>query len=167
MPGDGYWRSCECENCKKRYDINAGKRDPDKFSFHQWDFVNEVAKIVGKEFPDKFVGCLAYEGYLVPPKEIDKLSPNVAVMFCKNRSTMASPAYAKAMHERVESWKEKVSTGLFTWDYYLHCWKPWRELPVFFMHTIQNDIQDEMENGFKGEFIEAESWRGGGKPCVN
>ncbi|MBR4673490.1 MAG: DUF4838 domain-containing protein [Victivallales bacterium] len=167
VPGDGYWRSCECENCKKRYDINAPRRTPDKFSFHQWDFVNEVAKIVGKEFPDKFVGCLAYEGYLVPPKEIDKLSPNVAVMFCKNRSTMASPAYAKAMHERVESWKEKVSTGLFAWDYYLHCWKPWRELPVFFMHTIQNDIQYEMENGFKGEFIEAESWRGGGKTCVN
>ena len=166
VPGDGYWRTCECENCLKRYDINAEKRDPGKFSFHVWDFVNEVAKIVGKEFPDKYVGCLAYESFLVPPKEIGKLSPNVAVMFCKNRSTMASPAYAKAMHERVEGWKEKVSTGLFTWDYYLHCWKPWRELPVFFMHTIQNDIQYEMSNGFSGEFIEAESWKGGDKPCV-
>ena len=167
VPGDGYWRTCECENCLKRYDINAEKRDPGKFSFHQWDFVNEVAKIVGKEFPDKFVGCLAYESFLVPPKEIEKLNPNVAVMFCKNRSTMASPAYAKAMHERVEGWMEKVSTGLFTWDYYLHCWKPWAELPVFFMHTIQNDIQYEIRNGFQGEFIEAESWKQSSHKGIN
>ncbi len=167
VPGDGYWRTCECENCLKRYDINAEKYAPGRFSFHQWDFVNEVAKIVGKEFPDKFVGCLAYEGYLLPPKEIDKLCPNVAVMFCKNRSSMASPPYAKAMYKRIEDWKKKVSTGLFTWDYYLHCWKPWAEMPVFFMDTIQKNIQYEYRNGFGGEFIEAESWQDGKKPCVN
>ncbi|MBO4344249.1 MAG: DUF4838 domain-containing protein [Victivallales bacterium] len=167
VPGDGYWRTCECENCVKRYDLKAEALDPGKFSYHVWEFVDAVAKIVGKEFPDKYVGCLAYESFLVPPKEIDKLSPNVAVMFCKNRSTMASPAYAKEMHRRIEDWKKKVSSGLFTWDYYLHCWKPWSEMPVFFMDTIQKDIRYEVKNGFWGEFIEAESWQEGKKPCVN
>ena len=167
VPGDGYWRTCECENCVKRYDIKAEAHDPGKFSYHVWEFVDAVAKIVGKEFPNKYVGCLAYESFLVPPKEIEKFSPNVAVMFCMNRSSMASPVYAKAMHERIEGWKDKVSNSMFTWNYYLHCWKPWAEMPVFFMDTIQKDIQYEVRNGFGGEFIEAESWQDGKKPCVN
>ena len=166
VPGDGYWRTCECENCVKRYDLKAERYDPGRFSYHVWEFVDAVAKIVGKEFPDKYVGCLAYESFLVPPKEIEKLSPNVAVMFCKNRSSMASPVYADAMHKRIEGWKAKTSSGLFTWDYYLHCWKPWSEMPVFFMGTIQKDIQYEVRNGYRGEFIEAESWSGGKRPGV-
>ena len=166
VPGDGYWRTCECENCVKRYDINGKKDDPGRFSYHVWEFVDGVAKIVGQEFPDKYVGCLAYESFLVAPKEINKFSPNVAVMFCMNRSSMASPVYAKAMRERIEEWKEKVSNSMFTWNYYLHCWKPWTEMPVFFMDTIQKDIQYEVRNGFGGEFIEAESWSSGKRPGV-
>lgn len=167
VPGDGFLRTCECENCLKQYDINAPKSDPGRFSFHVWNFVNEVARLVADEFPDKYVGCLAYGSHLLPPKEIEKLNPNVAVMFCKNRSTMASPAYAKKMHERIEGWKGKVSNCMFAWDYYLHCWKPWAEMPVFFMHTIQKDIRYEVKNGFGGEFIEAESWNDAGKAYIS
>lgn len=167
VPGDGFWRACECENCLKEYDIKTDSHDPGKFSYHVWNFVNEVAKLVAEEFPDKYVGCLAYESYLIPPKEIEKFNPNVAVMFCKNRSTMASPLYAENMHKRIEGWTKKVSNSLFAWDYYLHCWKPWTEMPVFFMHTIQKDIQYEVKHGFGGEFIEAESWDDGSKAYIN
>ena len=156
-PGDGLVRCCECPQC-------LSEQDPDKpryaqFSNHVWKFVNEVAKLVEKDFPDRFVGCLAYDTYLAPPDRIAKLNPNVAVMFCRNRSNMASRAYAEAMHRRIEEWQTKTDNRLFGWDYYLHCWTPWRELPVFFPYVIQSDLQYMRSHGFSGEFIEAESWR--------
>ena len=156
-PGDGLVRCCECAAC-------LAEQDPDKpkyakFSNHVWKFVNEVAKLVEKEFPDRYVGCLAYDTYLAPPDRIAKLNPNVAVMFCRNRSNMASTVYAEAMHQRIEEWQTKTDNSLFGWDYYLHCWIPWRELPVFFPRIIQSDLQYMRRHGFAGEFIEAESWR--------
>ncbi|MBQ6470844.1 MAG: DUF4838 domain-containing protein [Victivallales bacterium] len=161
-PGDGLKRCCECPQCLSEQDMDKPKYA--KFSNHVWNFVNEVAKIVEKDFPGRFVGCLAYDTYLAPPDRIAKLNPNVAVMFCRNRSNMASKAYADAMRQRIEEWQTKTDNSLFGWDYYLHCWTPWRELPVFFPHIIQSDLQYMRRHGFSGEFIEAESWRSAAMP---
>ena len=161
-PGDGLVRCCECPQCLREQDPDKEKFA--KFSNHVWKFVNEVAKLVADEFPDRFVGCLAYDTYLAPPDRIAKLNPNVAVMFCRNRSSMASPVYADAMHKRIEEWQTKTDNSLFGWDYYLHCWTPWRELPVFFPTVIQSDLQYMLKHGFTGEFIEAESWRSRAMP---
>ncbi len=161
-PGDGLVRCCECPQCLAEQDKDKPKYAV--FSNHVWKFVNEVAKIVEKEFPDRFVGCLAYDTYLAPPDRIAKLNPNVAVMFCRNRSSMASKAYANAMHKRIEEWQTKTDNSLFGWDYYLQCWTPWRELPVFFPTIIQEDLQYMLRHGFAGEFIEAESWRSPATP---
>ena len=161
-PGDGLVRCCECPQCLAEQDNDKPKYA--KFSNHVWKFVNEVAKLVEKEFPDRFVGCLAYDTYLAPPDRIAKLNPNVAVMFCRNRGSMASKAYANAMHKRIEEWQTKTDNSLYGWDYYLHCWTPWRELPVFFPTVIQEDLQYMQKHGFAGEFIEAESWRSKAMP---
>ncbi|MBE6371175.1 MAG: DUF4838 domain-containing protein [Lentisphaerae bacterium] len=161
-PNDGLVRCCECPQCRAEQDMD--KPGYAKFSNHVWKFVNEVAKLVEKEFPDHFVGCLAYDTYLAPPDRIAKLNRNVAVMFCRNRGNMASKAYADAMHRRIEEWQTKTDNRLFGWDYYLHCWIPWRELPVFFPQIIQSDLQYMLRHGFAGEFIEAESWRSRAMP---
>lgn len=156
VPGDGLYHICECPDCQAQIEPEMGKIGD--FSFHIWNFVNNVAAIVGKEFPDKNVGCLAYEHYLLPPKQIEKLNPNVAVMFCVNRGAMACPAYRDAMLERMSGWAARTDKALFVWDYYLHTWMPWNRLPVVFTHTAKEDILRMYKNGFGGEFIEAESW---------
>jgi hypothetical protein len=62
--GGGY---CECENCKAIGSIS------DEAFF----FANKIAEAVRKEFPDKFVGLLAYAFHSDPPKF--RLLPNVYV----------------------------------------------------------------------------------------
>ncbi len=81
-PGDGLSRICGCFKCQAEIDHKAPGTG--KFSNHIWGFVNKVAIEVAKKYPDKFIGCIAYEHYLDPPSNIP-LSPNVAVMLCKLR----------------------------------------------------------------------------------
>jgi hypothetical protein len=50
-------------------------------------FYNDVAKIVGKEFSDRKLGCYIYGSYLFPPKAgIPKLEPNLALVLATNNS---------------------------------------------------------------------------------
>ncbi len=162
VPGDGLVRCCECPACQA--EIEPEKGDSGKYSYHVWNFVNKVAGLVADEFPDRYVGCLAYESYLNPPERIGKFNSNVAVMFCANRGAMASPAYYAAMRERIAGWRKLNDNPIFLWNYYLQTWLPWRALPVVFPHTIQKDLREMRALNFGGEFIEAESWGTHGGP---
>ena len=89
-----YW--CECDACRamdgpqstwKANDIydayglrsNAG---PGPMSTRYVKFVNEVAKIVAKEFPDKYISFYAYGSTVAPPREKGwKLEANVIVEY--------------------------------------------------------------------------------------
>lgn len=167
VPGDGLVRCCECPACQA--EIEPEKGDAGKFSYHVWNFVNKVASQVADEFPDRYVGCLAYESYLNPPDRIGHFNSNVAVMFCANRGAMASPAYAKAMYDRINGWRKVIDNPIYHWNYYLQTWLPWRALPVVFPHTIQENLREMKAMNFGGEFIEAESWGNGGptEPRIN
>ncbi len=156
MPEDGLNNCCECPACRAEQDLDRAASG--RFSNHIWKFLNDVAAIVAEEFPDRQIGCLAYEGYLAPPDRIEKLHPNVVLMFCKNRGSMASPTYSRAMHERIEAWLGKTDNRIGNWDYYLYAWMPWRGLPVFFPETIREDIGYMHEHHFLGDFICSESW---------
>ena len=130
-----------------------------KFSNHVWGFVNKVAAEVAKKYPDRFVGCIAYEKYLDPPSNIRKLSPNVAVMICQSRCSFINPAGKRNMRKRIEAWRTKCQ-NLYFWEYYLQTWLPWRNLPIVFPHIISEDLKYLKKVDSKGEFIEAESWYG-------
>ena len=117
MPGDGLVTVCNCPACQA--EVTPEVRDG-RFSRHVWGFVNKVAREVAKEFPDRLVGCCAYEQYRTPPEDL-KFEPNVAVQICYNRYQMHNPLYAKQIHRIIDAWASKVK-NIYTWNYYLE-WK--------------------------------------------
>ena len=156
-PNDGLTRICGCRKCQA--ELNRKAPDIGTFSNHVWNFVNKVAIEVGKKYPDKLVGCIAYEHYLAPPSNIRELSPNVAVMFCKLRCNFIIPSYKLDMRKKINTWRKKCK-NLYIWEYYLQTWMPWRNLPIVFPHIISEDLKYLKKVDIKGEFIEAESWYG-------
>lgn len=158
-PNDGLTRICECNECQK--DLDPAIDGDEKHSLHIWKFTSKVAAKVAEKFPDKYVGCLAYEHYHTPPRTMGKMK-NVAVMFCYNRSEASNPDYKKKYHSEIETWSERVDR-IYLWSWYLNHWLPWTNLPVLYMRNIQNELTWLYKNPkFYGEFIESEGQQGGG-----
>lgn len=156
-PNDGLTRICQCAKCQS--DLRPDAPENGKFSFHVWNFVAKVAALVAKKYPDKYVGCLAYEKYRTPPAEIGKM-PNVAVMFCNRRSDMVSDSISDKLHAEISSWSQKADR-IYLWSWYLDHWLPWNGLPVIYTRTIVKELDHMFSNPlYNGEFIESESQRG-------
>ena len=83
MPPDGYTAICQCELCKGKESPELGYRG--SLSNYVWDFVNRVAKEVGKTHPDKKISNCAYGVYTTPPSNIEKLEPNLQVIIVGGR----------------------------------------------------------------------------------
>jgi tetratricopeptide (TPR) repeat protein len=83
MPPDGYTAICQCKLCEDRDSPELGYRG--SLSNYVWDFVNRVAKEVGKTHPGKKISNCAYGVYTTPPSNIDKLEPNVQVIIVGGR----------------------------------------------------------------------------------
>ena len=155
MPNDGLNRICECKGCSA--DLSSDLPQESRFSNHIWKFVNNVAKEVGKEYPDKIIGCCPYGTYSEPPSNIDKLEPNVAIMITRGRLCFTDKNYEKEVRDRISRWQKKTDS-IYMWEYYIHSWLPWRNIPVFPAKQISEDLKYLKSIGCKGEFIEAESW---------
>jgi len=83
MPPDGYTAICQCELCEGKESPELGYRG--SLSNYVWDFVNRVAKEVGKTHPGKKISNCAYGVYTAPPSNIGKLEPNVQVIIVGGR----------------------------------------------------------------------------------
>ena len=83
MPPDGYTAICQCELCEGKDQPERGSRGA--LSNYVWDFVNRVAREVGKTHPDKRISNCAYGIYTQPPSNIEKLEPNVQVIIVGGR----------------------------------------------------------------------------------
>lgn len=129
-----------------------------KYSNYIWGFVNKVAAGVYKKHPDKLIGCIAYQYYTLPPTNIERLSPNVAVVLTKFRASYPDPKIKKETEDSITGWSKKTR-NIYAWEY--NCpilLNPaWKGYPMFFPGFLQEDLK--FEKGIvKGEFIEAESW---------
>ncbi len=135
---------CKCPECRKWF----GERDAGspyftngKHSEYFFQFVNEVAKIVGKKHPDKRIVCLAYMSHGAPPEKI-RLEPNVLVQYCFacNRLNYDRASYN---HETdlLRRWRQDYpGRDLYLWNY--DCFPLERArvnrfncFPGFFAHT--------------------------------
>ena len=65
MPPDGYTSICQCEKCQGQDSPERNERG--LLSDYVWDFVNRVAKEVGKTHPNAKVLNCAYGVYTLPP----------------------------------------------------------------------------------------------------
>lgn len=156
VPNDGYVRMSEDPASQAQLDKTRGFTG--EFSNYVWGFIDKVAREVIKTHPDKLIGCIAYSKYQLPPSNIEKLSPNVAVVICKLRATYPDPAGKKRNMEAMANWAKKAST-IYNWEYYCNpLFNPgWQGYPMFFTGIVQDELK-ALKGITKGEFIEAETW---------
>ena len=112
---------CKCDECQMWLD----GRDADspfftngRHSDYFFQFVNEVARIVGQKYPTKHVVCLAYMTHGSPPRRF-KLAPNVIVQYCFacNRLNYDRASYEHEV-ELLRQWRQDYpGRSLYLWLY--------------------------------------------------
>jgi len=104
---------CQCEQCQAIVDREGSQSGP-----IIW-FVNQVAEAAEKEFPDKFIGTLAYS-YTRKPCATLKPRHNVVVRFCSIECCFAHPFTEcpenASFVEDTEGWA-RIAPHIYIWDY--------------------------------------------------
>lgn len=103
---------CECPECTA---------EADKYgqSGHYLNFVNWIAREVGKKYPGIYISTLAYYFTEPPPKGGVRANDNVIVKLCDTQTTAAASILDpenKVFHDFVSQWKNSAK-NLFVWDY--------------------------------------------------
>lgn len=130
---------CQCDNCQaivKRYGGESG--------IIIW-FVNQVADAVAQEFPDKFVGTLAYQYTRSAPRDIVPRN-NVVVRLCSIECCVAHDFHCSANQSFLKDLKEwsSISPHLYIWDYVVNFNHYLLPLPNF--ATLQSKINTFQQN---------------------
>ncbi len=123
-------------------------------------FYNDVAKIVGKEFPDHKLGGYIYAMYLYPPSSgMPKLEPNLALVVATSISygyQLFRPSTRENWDKVMRTWGESSKKDGFDVYYY--------DLPVSIMQPnamiwppapeIMNFIYSRLKSyGFRGAYV--------------
>ncbi len=104
-PTDGFTTICQCDKCKGRDTPERGRQG--LLSDYVWGYVNRIAGEVYKTHPDKLIMGCAYSTYWLPPKNIDTLSPNIAVHVVNARRRYDIPEdELRVRREAVRKWAE-------------------------------------------------------------
>lgn len=141
MPPDGYTAICQCEKCKGKDSPQRNERG--LLSDYVWDFVNRVAKEVGKTHPNaKILNC-AYGAYTLPPLKIDKLESNVLVCIVGGRRPI-DKAGAKGEGETAPealraAWVKKTDNPIVIFENYPFTDRGWY-LPSFAPHALGDTV---------------------------
>lgn len=135
------WRNpCQCDKCQAIAQKEGSEAGP-----IIW-FVNQVAEAAEKEFPDKFIGTLAYQYTRTPPKNI-KPRKNVVVRLCSieccfSHEFKTCPENQSFLRD-LEEWAT-ISPQLYIWDYvvnFSHYIMPYPNFAV-----LQPNIQTLRDN---------------------
>jgi hypothetical protein len=81
------------------------------------NFVNRVAKEIGKTHPQKKILNCAYGVYTLPPLKIEKLEPNVQVCIVGGRRPTANrPQEREALRQLRDAWVAKTSHPILIFE---------------------------------------------------
>lgn len=142
--GVGSRETCKCDKCQK-----IVKEEGSESGIVIW-FVNQVAKAVEKEFPDKLIGTFAYQFSITPPKNI-RPGKNVAVRFCPygacSSHDFKSCPENKKFFEDLKGWS-KITRHLFIWDYVVNFHYYIQPFPNF--DVLQSNIKTFQEYNAEG-----------------
>lgn len=103
---------CQCPECTAVADKFGGQ------SGLLVDFLNDIAEVVGKKYPNHTVETLAYTYSRFDPKNI-KLAKNVVIRLCSIENDNSRPLDAPSNSEFYTALKDwhKITDNLFIWDY--------------------------------------------------
>ncbi|MCA9000069.1 MAG: DUF4838 domain-containing protein, partial [Planctomycetaceae bacterium] len=147
MPPDGYTAICQCQLCRGRDTPERGSRG--LLSDYVWDFVNRVAREVGKTHPDKKISCCAYGAYTEPPTNIDKLEPNVQVIIVGGRRPLSEDR--ENLRRLRAEWQQKTRNPLEIFENYPFTGRGFY-LPAFIPRQLGKSI-NETKGVSRGEDI--------------
>lgn len=104
---------CQCADCEAVVDREGSQSGP------IIQFVNQVADSVKAEFPDKFIGTLAYSYTRKPPRTL-KPRETVVVRFCSIECCFAHDFLScpenKSFVEDMNGWAA-IAPHIYIWDY--------------------------------------------------
>ena len=154
QPGDGYTGLCQCQYCQGRDDPDRAYRG--RMSDYVWDFTVRVANEVAMTHPDGKISNLAYNLFLLPPENIDKLPNNVIVTLIGARQpTRNSAEEQAAARAHREAWSKKTDQKMVSYENYPHTQRGhW--LPNF---TARNNAAsiNAIKGTFEGDIINPDS----------
>ncbi|MDQ1257527.1 MAG: hypothetical protein QG656_2133 [Candidatus Hydrogenedentes bacterium] len=135
------WRQpCQCDACQA-----IATREESESGPVVW-FVNQVAEAVESEFPDKFIGTLAYQYTRKPCKTLEPRE-NVVIRLCSIECCFAHDFYHCPENESfiadMEGWAA-IAPHIYVWDYvvnFSHYILPYPNFPV-----LQPNIQSFRAN---------------------
>jgi predicted negative regulator of RcsB-dependent stress response len=138
MPPDGYTAICQCKLCEGKDTPARGEMG--LLSDYVWDFVNRVAKEVGKTHPDRKVINCSYGSYALPPLKIAKLEPNVLVGLVGGRAPRYNkPEQQAEFRARREAWLAKTDNRVMVFENYPFTDRGWY-LPAFTAHSMGESV---------------------------
>ena len=147
MPPDGYTAICQCKLCEGKESPELGNRG--SLSNYVWDFVNRVAKEVGRTHPGKKISNCAYGVYTTPPTNIDKLEPNVQVIIVGGRRP--TQADRDELRHLQAGWTTKTDNPIEIFENYPFTGRGFY-LPAFIPRVLGESI-NETKGTSRGEDI--------------
>jgi len=152
------WRNpCRCKKCQAIVQKEGSESGP-----IIW-FVNQVAEAVEKEFPDKFIGTLAYQYTRTPPQHIHPRN-NVVVRLCSIECCFAHDFKTcpenKSFLDDLQKWAT-LAPHLYIWDYVVNFSHYIMPYPNF--RVLQPNIKTLIENNTIGIMEQAAYQSRGGE----
>lgn len=123
-------------------------------SDHVWGYLNRVALELNRSHPDRLVSALAYSAYTLPPENIAKMSPNLAIIETRHRQDFWDDALWNQRRTMRADWLKKLPSGKYiTWDYSTNSRPEQAGRPVYYSRQISRDLK-ELKGVTLGEQIE-------------
>ena len=148
---------CTCDKCQA-----ISKAEGCESGLMIW-FVNQVAEAIEQEFPDKYIGTLAYVYTRTPPKTI-RPRQNVVVRLCSieccfSHDLHSCPQNASFLKD-LEAWGA-IAPHMYIWDYVVSYADYLSPFPNF--NVLQSNIQDFQHNHAIGIMEEGNFQSDGGE----
>ncbi len=154
---------CECEKCAAVLEVSRQDTRGDGMfsnaasSLYIFQFVDAVAREVGKTHPDRYISALAYASYAYPPLGLD-LAPNVSVAPCLQ---ICYGYVADVFANDAELYRLWFDTGerpVYLWNYFHHPLEPaiiqgWNAFPSFMPEVISREVKAYARDGVRGVFL--------------
>ena len=151
---NGNWS--QAPECVKQYEPQMGGRGT--VSRYFWNFVNGVAREVGKTHPEAEIISLAYSGYTLPPKEPFRLEPNVGVILCRFPIVYWDRDYKKYDYGQIETWIRYGAKHIYTWEYLVHP-EVQNDFPAVLPRTYADDGKWLLSHPqYKGGYMQMYNW---------
>lgn len=152
------WRNpCQCEKCQAIVDEEGSQS-----GIMVW-FVNQVADRIKEEFPNKYVGTLAYQYTRKPPLNV-KPKENVVIRLCSIECCFSHDFNSCSENQEflsdMEGWSQ-ISPHLYIWDYvvnFSHYIMPYPNFKV-----LQPNIKSFIDNNSIGIMEQASYQSRGGE----